>query len=110
MTAKKRTKSKVDTNAVSVESTALFGLLAEIRAAVGDPTGKLMQSELVEHCQKLREERDWMAHLLTTIRDKADLRYGKNRGLLAFSDLKDEAARSRPNAAVSQPGQPLKNT
>lgn len=42
---------------------------------------------------RLKAERDWMAHLLVTIRDKADLRYNGNRGLLAFSDLKDEAQR-----------------
>ena len=53
MTAKKRIKSKVGANAVSVESTALLGLLADIRAAVGDPTGKLMQDELVEHCRRM---------------------------------------------------------
>jgi hypothetical protein len=38
---------------VGIESAALLGLLADIRAAVGDPTGKLMQDELVEHCRKL---------------------------------------------------------
>jgi len=32
----------------------LLGLIADIRAAVGDPTGKLMQDELVEHCKQLR--------------------------------------------------------
>jgi hypothetical protein len=57
-----------------------------------------MQDELVEHCRKLKEERDWLAHLVETIRDKGNLRFGKHRGLLAFSDLKDEAQRSRPNA------------
>jgi hypothetical protein len=31
----------------------LLGLLADIRAAVGDPKGKLMQDELVERCRKL---------------------------------------------------------
>lgn len=56
MTAKKRSKSKVDANAVSVESTALLGLLADIRAAVGDPKGKLMQDDLVEHCREMRGE------------------------------------------------------
>jgi hypothetical protein len=59
MTAKKRIKSKMDTNAVSVESTALLGLVADIRAAVGDPKGKLMQDELVEHCRKLAHSADW---------------------------------------------------
>ena len=33
---------------------AWLGLLADIRAAVGDPTGRLMQDELVERCRKLR--------------------------------------------------------
>jgi len=40
-------------NAVSVESTALLGLVADIRAAVGDPTGKFMQDELVQHCAEM---------------------------------------------------------
>ena len=41
--------------AVSVESTALLGLLADIRSAVGDPDGKLMQDELVAHCRNIRD-------------------------------------------------------
>ena len=36
------------------ENAAVYGLLADIRAAVGDPTGKLMQDELVAHCRALR--------------------------------------------------------
>lgn len=59
MTAQKRIKSKQDSNAVSVESTTLLGLVADIRAAVGDPTGNLMQDELVEHCRKLAHSADW---------------------------------------------------
>lgn len=39
----------------SVESAALLGLLADIRAAVGDPMGRLMQDELVARCRKLRD-------------------------------------------------------
>ena len=35
---------------------AVYGLLADIRAAVGDPTGKLMQDELVAHCRSLHAE------------------------------------------------------
>jgi hypothetical protein len=64
MTAKKRIKSKADCNAVSGESTALLGLLADIRAAVGDPTGKLMQDELVEHCRKLKGQHEWRGNRL----------------------------------------------
>ena len=40
------------------EARALLGLLADIRAAVGDPTGKLMQDELVERCRKLRADNE----------------------------------------------------
>lgn len=49
----------------SVESTALLGLLADIRAAVGDPMGRLMQDELVTRCRKLRDT-------LLFIRDECD--------------------------------------
>jgi len=52
--AKRKTES-----AVEVSSNRLLGLLADIRAAVGDPTGKLMQDELVEHCRKLTHSSDW---------------------------------------------------
>ena len=38
-----------------VGSIALLGLVADIRAAVGDPTGKLMQDELVDRCRRLHE-------------------------------------------------------
>jgi hypothetical protein len=50
------------------ENVAVYGLLADIRAAVGDPTGKLMQDELVERCRSLRltdaerEAIDWAAY------------------------------------------------
>jgi len=40
-------------------SNTLLCLLADIRAAVGDPTGKLMQDELVEHCRWLEHSQDW---------------------------------------------------
>lgn len=36
----------------------LLGLIADIRAAVGDPTGKLMQDELLAHCRSLRLTED----------------------------------------------------
>ena len=47
-------KSDARSDAELSEARALLGLLADIRAAVGDPTGKLMQDELVERCRKLR--------------------------------------------------------
>lgn len=52
----KATKRK---RGAAVGSTALLGILADIRAAVGDPAGKLMQDELVEHCRKLTHSADW---------------------------------------------------
>jgi hypothetical protein len=59
----------------------LLGLLADIRAAVGDPTGKLMQDELIEHCKKLRltdEEREALERAAATLRFlQAD--YGKTQ-------------------------------
>lgn len=42
----------------SSEGYSLLSLLADIRAAVGDPMGKLMQNELVEHCRRLREDKE----------------------------------------------------
>lgn len=39
---------------MNAESLRLMGLIADIRAAVGDPEGKLMQEELVAHCRALR--------------------------------------------------------
>jgi hypothetical protein len=36
----------------------LLGILADIRVAVGDKEGKLMQDELVEHCRMLKREYD----------------------------------------------------
>lgn len=44
-------KMKDDPRAEVIE---LLNLVADIREAVGDPTGKLMQSELVERCRELR--------------------------------------------------------
>ena len=42
------------------ETAALLGLIADIRAAAGDPTGRLMQAELVELIGRQREECDQM--------------------------------------------------
>jgi len=53
----KKSPSKTDRQS-AVPCSALLGLLAEIRAAVGDPTGKLMQDELVERCRKLRADNE----------------------------------------------------
>lgn len=36
----------------------LLGLVADLRAALGDPEGKLMQPDLIAHAQRVRIERD----------------------------------------------------
>jgi hypothetical protein len=48
-------------NVVEVASHALLGLVADIRAAVGDPKGKLMQDELVAHCKAMRSALEKLA-------------------------------------------------
>lgn len=45
--------SKQTKTAPPLADSALLGLVADIRAAVGDPAGKLMQDELVEHCRRM---------------------------------------------------------
>lgn len=80
MTAKERSKTKVDSNVVSVESAALLGLLADIRAAVGDPNGKLMQDELVEHCCRVTNAAQ-KAEALADFWDK----HGGGNGVMARS-------------------------
>jgi hypothetical protein len=60
-TARKNMENTNDVGAVGIESTALLGLLADIRAAVGDPTGKLMQDELIAHCRSMRSALEKLA-------------------------------------------------
>lgn len=43
---------------MQTEDLALLSLLADIRKAAGDPTGKLMQDELVAHIAALRVNAD----------------------------------------------------
>ena len=40
-------------DAKSDSTLTALGLVADIRSAVGDPTGKLMQDELVAHCRRM---------------------------------------------------------
>lgn len=53
----------------AAEFYGLLSLLADIRKAAGDPTGKLMQSELVEMIHKTREERDDLISELAACQD-----------------------------------------
>lgn len=47
----------------------LLGLIADIRVGVGDPTGKLMQDELIQRCVRMRvaleqlRDCDWIVAL-----------------------------------------------
>ena len=53
---------KVERDSPPVDSTreefTLLGLIADIRAAAGDPSGRLMQDELVQHIAGVVKERD----------------------------------------------------
>lgn len=69
--------------------------LADICDAVDATRHPIVSSDVIA---RMKSDIAWMQHLLATIRDKADIRYGNNRGLLAFSDLKALAASSLPNA------------
>ena len=62
-------------DALRAENAAVYGLLADIRAAVGDPKGKLMQDELIAHCRSLRitdEEREAIAEAVGAYNDNDD--------------------------------------
>lgn len=43
------------------DEAAVFGLLADIRAAAGDPQGRLTQGELVEHVKRMKATSDLLA-------------------------------------------------
>ena len=43
---------------MSADEYSLLGLLADIRAAAGDPQGRLMQPELVEHIRAMKARAD----------------------------------------------------
>lgn len=49
------------------EDATLLGLVADLRAALGDPEGKLMQPELIAHAQRVRIERDTALQTLRMI-------------------------------------------
>lgn len=51
------------------------------------------RDEARESLENARELNKWLTVFLEHIRDNADIRYGKHRGLLAFSDLREEASR-----------------
>lgn len=48
-------KLRAENEELKSSQASLLNLLADIRAAVGDPHGKLMQDELVQHCRDMRE-------------------------------------------------------
>ncbi len=56
------------------------------------------QTALCEAWQEL----DWLRHLVATVRDKGNLRFGGHFGLLAFAALKEEARRTRPAKSLTQ--------
>ena len=46
----------------------LLGLVADLRAALGDPEGRLMQDELIAHARRLKTERDAAAARVAELR------------------------------------------
>ena len=86
-------------------------LVADIRAAVGDPTGKLMQDELVEHCRTLRTERDQYRMMAGEL--IAAIRINSLRGTFATCTHDDIELWLKPwiarlNPSPSAPSAPLR--
>ncbi len=67
--------------------------IADRLASSTDPTWHEV-SALLHDWQMLMDERDRFIHLIATLRDKGNLRFGKHKGLLAFSDLKEESEKT----------------
>lgn len=55
MKSEDNTLPQLPNSAFTPEFNALLGLVADIRTAVGDPMGKLMQDELVARCRHLKQ-------------------------------------------------------
>ena len=53
------------------QNASLLRLLADIRSAAGDPNGRLMQDELVDHIRTMRRDAD--AYSIESVRMKGDL-------------------------------------
>lgn len=89
-------------NAPEVASHALLGLVADIRAAVGDPTGKLMQDELVAHCRKLAKAATKARKALADFDNKREAAQGmtpcKSRSYHAEQLIDDLRGIDWPNA------------
>lgn len=70
-------------NRIGKETAALLGVLADIRKAIGDDTGRIMQGELAAHIAKernslLSDQRDFVAHFyaISPITEELLDRYG----------------------------------
>ena len=59
--------------AASDDYVSALYLLADIRSAIGDPNGKLMQDELVEKIRQIREELERMLDLTSNEEDFASI-------------------------------------
>ena len=67
---------------------AELSLLADIRVAAGDPTGKLMQDELVHHIRALRECADTLRKIAAMPRRTKEQRLAK--ACVVFCDAMEE--------------------
>ena len=82
------------------EEFTLLGLLADIRAAAGDPSGKLMQDELVQHIAGVVKERDLLkaenlAQMSRVIAELQALRTSRANAINEADRLRAELATER---------------
>lgn len=56
---------------LKAQNASLLRLLADIRSAAGDQSGRLMQDELVEHIRNMRRDAD--AYSIESVRLKGDM-------------------------------------
>lgn len=52
---------------MTADDASLLGLVADLRAAIGDPEGRLMQDELIVHARKITTERNVALYVLRQI-------------------------------------------
>ena len=80
------------------EEFTLLGLIADIRAAAGDPDGRLMQDELVQHIAGVVKERDDLRARIHAQIEQWQTDTGRLRAELAIERQAREALQGQGNA------------
>lgn len=91
------TEDTEDTEDLLVKNMEYAAVIRSLRANAREDAA--MIDRLQRERDEAREENKWLVFFLEHIRDNADIRYGKHRGLLAFSYLREEASRNRKEGA-----------